>query len=55
MVKDFLIENLPDKWKSLARELDVNENEIDIISKENISLREKFALVSSIKYSFFFF
>jgi hypothetical protein len=46
VIKKFFIENLLDKWKNLARELDVNENEIDMISKENISLKEKFSFVS---------
>ena len=46
VIKHFFLENLLDKWKSLARELDVNENEIDRISRENISLKEKFSLVS---------
>jgi len=41
LIKSFFIENLLDKWKSLARELDVNENDIDMISRENISLKEK--------------
>jgi len=48
VIKTFFLENLLDKWKYLARELDVNENEIDIISRENISLKEKFSLVSFI-------
>ena len=47
VIKNFFLENLLDKWKSLARELDVNENEIDRISRENISMKEKFSLVSS--------
>ncbi len=46
VIKSFCIENLSDKWKHLARELDVNENEIDRIFRENISLKEKFSLVS---------
>jgi hypothetical protein len=46
IIKNFLIENLLDKWKNLARELDVNENDIDAISRENISLKEKFSFVS---------
>jgi hypothetical protein len=46
MIKKFFVENLVDKWKSLARELDVNENDIDNISKENISAKEKFSFVS---------
>lgn len=46
LIKNFFIENLIDKWKYLARELDVNENDIERISKENISLKEKFSLVS---------
>jgi hypothetical protein len=46
VIKNFFLENLLDKWKNLARELDVNENEIDLISRENISLKEKFSLVS---------
>ena len=42
MIKKFFIENLAvDKWKNLARELDINENDIDIISKENISLEKR--------------
>jgi plasmid maintenance system antidote protein VapI len=45
-IKKFFIENLSDKWKHLARELDVNENEIERISRENISLKEKFSLVN---------
>jgi len=45
VIKSFFIENLLDKWKILARELDVNENDIDRISRENISLKEKFSLV----------
>jgi hypothetical protein len=46
VIKKFFLENLLDKWKSLARELDVNENEIDLVSRENISMKEKFSLVS---------
>lgn len=46
IIKKFFIENLLDKWKHLARELDVNENDIDMISRENISLKEKFSFVS---------
>lgn len=45
-IKTYFMENLADIWKYLARELDVNENDIDRISKENISLKEKFSLVS---------
>jgi len=44
-IKNFFIENLLDKWKILARELDVNENDIERISRENIPLKEKFSLV----------
>lgn len=46
MIKSFFIENLLDKWKILARELDVNENDIDSISREHISPKEKFSHVS---------
>ena len=46
IIKRFFIENLLDKWKILARELDVNENDIDLISRENISPKEKFSHVS---------
>ena len=46
LIKHFCIENLLDKWKLLARELDVNENEIERISRENRSLKDKFAEVS---------
>jgi hypothetical protein len=53
LIKSFLIENLSDKWKNLARELDVNENEIERISRENISLKEKFSLVSFHSILFF--
>ena len=46
LIKEFFLENLLDKWKNLARELDVNENDIEMISRENRSLKEKFSLVS---------
>lgn len=45
LIKEFFLENLLDKWKNLARELDVNENEIEMISRENRSLKDKFSLV----------
>lgn len=47
-IKDFFLENLLDKWKYLARELDVNENDIDLISKENLTLKQKFSFVRTI-------
>lgn len=46
LIKNFFLENLLDKWKNLARELDVNENDIEMISRENRSSKEKFSLVS---------
>lgn len=46
LIKEFFLENLLDKWKNLARELDVNENDIEMISRENRSLKDKFSLVS---------
>lgn len=46
-IKEFFLENLIDKWKYLARELDVNENDIDLISKENLTLKQKFSFVRS--------
>ncbi|CAF1505037.1 unnamed protein product [Rotaria magnacalcarata] len=48
IIKTFFIGNLLDKWKNLARELDVNENDIDIINRENVSPREKFSLILDI-------
>lgn len=46
-IKTFLLETLSDKWKILGRELDVDENEITIIAREQISLKEKFSRVRS--------
>ncbi|CAF3688431.1 unnamed protein product [Adineta steineri] len=48
IIKNYFIENLLDKWKYLARELDVDEKHIDMISKENISLKQKFSLILDI-------
>lgn len=45
VIKTFFLENLLDKWKILARELDVNECEIDRLARENLSVKEKFSQV----------
>lgn len=45
MIKEFFIENLLDKWKMVAREMNVNENDIDRITRENVSPKEKFSQV----------
>lgn len=47
MIKQFFIENLLDKWKVLAREMNVNESDIHRISKESLSLKEKFSKVDT--------
>ena len=46
LIKRFFLQNLLDKWKMLARELDVDESDIDMISREKISTKEKFSLVT---------
>ena len=46
LIKRFFLQNLLDKWKMLARELDVDESDIDMISREKISTKEKFSFVS---------
>jgi hypothetical protein len=45
IVKLFLLDKLLSNWKCLARELDIDETEIDRVTRENICSREKFSQV----------
>lgn len=47
-IKTFFVDNLLDKWKALARELDVRENDIEMLARANLSPKERFSQVRTL-------
>ncbi|CAF1502996.1 unnamed protein product [Didymodactylos carnosus] len=45
LIKIYLIENLTDKWKLIAREMKVKDIQIDEIDKQSIAQKQKFRMI----------